>query len=144
MREVCYQVHAILQSGYRDLNSGPLAPKASALAKLSHTPKNDFERIFLQRFNLTQQHLSQSTLSKSVFILLNPLSLIILRKPRIVLLSLIYILPSLLRFQAFVKMISHLLHIYYNKFFIKNQVIFQTIFFICYVYIISKFFEKIN
>ena len=39
MREVCYQVHAILQSGYRDLNSGPLAPKASALAKLSHTPK---------------------------------------------------------------------------------------------------------
>ena len=39
MREVCYQVHVILQSGYRDLNSGPLAPKASALAKLSHTPK---------------------------------------------------------------------------------------------------------
>ena len=27
------------KSGYRDLNSGPLAPKASALAKLSHTPK---------------------------------------------------------------------------------------------------------
>ena len=26
-------------------------------------------------------------------------------------------------------MFSHLLHIYYNKFFIKNQVIFQTIFF---------------
>ena len=26
-------------------------------------------------------------------------------------------------------MIYHLLHIYYNKFFIKNQVIFQTIFF---------------
>ena len=38
MREVCYQVHAILQSGYRDSNSGLLAPKASALAKLSHTP----------------------------------------------------------------------------------------------------------
>ena len=28
-----------IKSGYRDLNSGPLAPKASALAKLSHTPK---------------------------------------------------------------------------------------------------------
>ena len=39
MREVCYQVHAILQSGYRDSNPGPLAPKASALTKLSHTPK---------------------------------------------------------------------------------------------------------
>lgn len=39
MREVCYQVHAILQSGYRDSNSGPLGPKPSALTKLSHTPK---------------------------------------------------------------------------------------------------------
>ena len=39
MREVCYQVHAILQSGYRDLNSGPPGPKPGALAKLSHTPK---------------------------------------------------------------------------------------------------------
>ena len=86
--------------------------------------------------------MSQSILSKSVFILLNPLSLIILWKPRIVLLFLIYVLLSLLRFRL-VKMFSHLLHIYYNKFFIKNQVIFQTIFFFSFfMYILYQNFLK--
>jgi hypothetical protein len=28
-------------SGCRDLNPGPLAPQASALARLRHSPKND-------------------------------------------------------------------------------------------------------
>lgn len=40
-------------------------------------------------------------------------------------------------------MISHLLCIYYNKFFIKNQVIFQTIFFFSFVmYILYQNFLK--
>ena len=40
-------------------------------------------------------------------------------------------------------MFSHLLHIYYNKFFIKNQVIFQTIFFFSFVmYILYQNFLK--
>ena len=43
---------------------------------------------------------------------------------------------------GFVKMISHLLHIYYNKFFIKNQVIFQTIFFSFVMYILYQNFLK--
>ena len=36
---LCEPIFIFSKSGYRDLNSGPLAPKASALAKLSHTPK---------------------------------------------------------------------------------------------------------
>ena len=43
---------------------------------------------------------------------------------------------------GFVKMIYHLLHIYYNKFFIKNQVIFQTISFSFVMYILYQNFLK--
>ena len=111
MREVCYQIHTILQSGYRDLNSGPLEPKSSALAKLSYTPKWNSFVLLLP---------SASTFIEGISRNLAP----------------VYYPPyghsssfcgTLLQGLS-TTYVSHLpfliLYKYYNKFFIKNQVIF--------------------